>query len=79
VDLEGAFSVEAVTKEFFENYCELFEQIHKALDHLMAKDKAVRHEFTASVTPTRDEHFRLASPLVPSSLQTGRFDPLATS
>ena len=30
-DIEEAFSVEAVTKEFFTKYAELFEEIHKAL------------------------------------------------
>ena len=36
--IEEAFSVEAVTKEFFTKYAELFEEIHGALDRLIAKD-----------------------------------------
>ena len=44
-DIEEAFSVEAVTKEFFTKYADLFEEIHIALDRLVAKDKAIRDEF----------------------------------
>jgi hypothetical protein len=44
-DIEEAFSVEAVTKEFFSKYAELFGNIHKALENLVEKDKPVREEF----------------------------------
>ncbi|MBC8421155.1 MAG: Eco57I restriction-modification methylase domain-containing protein [Desulfobacterales bacterium] len=44
-DIEGAFSVEAVTKEFFKRYVELFENIHQALEKLIKKDRFVRDEF----------------------------------
>jgi len=51
-DIEEAFSVEAVTKEFFTKYADLFSHIHKALVQLTEKDKAVRAEFkTKSVNP----------------------------
>ena len=40
--IEEAFSVEAVTKEFFEKYAELFGDIHAALEKLAAKNKAIR-------------------------------------
>jgi len=43
--IEEAFSVEAVTKEFFTKYAELFMDFHKALEKLVAKDKAIRSEF----------------------------------
>ena len=46
-DLEAAFSVEAVTKEFFTRYAERFEEIRTALDKLVVKDKTIRDEFTA--------------------------------
>ncbi len=46
-DIEEAFSVEAVTKEFFTKYVELFQEIHTALEELVVKDKALRDEFTA--------------------------------
>ena len=45
--IEEAFSVEAVTREFFEKYVELFNQIHKALEKVAEKDKAIRDEFKA--------------------------------
>ncbi len=43
--IEDAFSVEAVTKEFFAQYRKLFEDINAALDTLATKDKAIRDEF----------------------------------
>lgn len=46
-DLEEAFSVEAVTREFFNQYAALFEDINKELDRLVKKDKAIRDEFKA--------------------------------
>src|SRR5205807_6149841 len=46
-DIEEAFSVEAVTKEFFEKYAELFGEIHHALEKLLTKDKTIRDEFKA--------------------------------
>ena len=45
--IEEAFSVEAVTKEFFTKYAELFMEIHKALEKLVTKDKTIRDEFKA--------------------------------
>ncbi len=44
--IEEAFSVEAVTKEFFAKYAELFGDINAALEKLVAKDKALRDEFS---------------------------------
>ncbi len=46
-DIEQAFSVEAVTKEFFTKYAQLFGDIHKALEKLVEEDKAVREGFKA--------------------------------
>lgn len=43
--IEDAFSVEAVTKEFFTQYRKLFEDINGALEKLTAKDKTIRDEF----------------------------------
>jgi hypothetical protein len=43
--IEEAFSVEAVTKEFFTKYVELFEEITKSLDKLISKGKSLRDEF----------------------------------
>lgn len=43
--IEDAFSVEAVTKEFFTKYAELFGDINVALEKLVSKDKALSAEF----------------------------------
>ncbi len=43
--IEEAFSVEAVTAEFFKCYVELFEGIHYALEQRIQKDKSIRDEF----------------------------------
>ncbi len=51
-DFEEAFSVEVVTKEFFTKYAALFEDIHKALDRLVAKDKTIGDEFSAKQVST---------------------------
>jgi len=44
-DLEAAFSVEAVTKEFFKEYVARFTAIHTALDDVLAQNAALRAEF----------------------------------
>jgi len=46
-DIEEVFSVEAVTKEFFKQYANLFGDIHKALEKLVEKEKTIRDEFKA--------------------------------
>ncbi len=53
-DLEAAFSVEAVTKEFFTKYAELFTEINAALANLVAKDRIIRLEFKAKAVNTVD-------------------------
>src|SRR6266567_606815 len=52
--LEEAFSVEAVTKEFFEKYADLFGEIQKALEKLSTKDSTIRNEFTKKQVRTGD-------------------------
>ena len=44
-DIEEAFSVEAVTAEFFKKYAELFGDLQKALVKLVESDRHVRDEF----------------------------------
>jgi type I restriction-modification system DNA methylase subunit len=44
-DIEEAFSVETVTKEFFKQYANLFGHIHKALEKIVEKDRTIREEF----------------------------------
>src|SRR5881396_2488191 len=50
--IEDAFSVEAVTKDFFNKYAELFGEIHKALEKLAAKDKTIGDEFKKTKVST---------------------------
>jgi type I restriction-modification system DNA methylase subunit len=54
VAIEEAFSVEAVTKEFFNRYVDLFEDINKALDKLVNKEKTIGDEFKAKNVNTVD-------------------------
>lgn len=62
--IEEAFSVEAVTKEFFAKYAELFEQIEKALSKLVGKDKSIRDEFRAKQVNTVDFAKKLMGQIV---------------
>ena len=63
-DIEEAFSVEAVTKEFFTKYSELFEQIHKALDKLASKDKIIHDDFIDRNVSTVDFAKKLMGQIV---------------
>jgi type I restriction-modification system DNA methylase subunit len=63
-DIEEAFSVEAVTKEFFKKYAELFGKIHMALEELVAKDKTIRDEFKAKGVNTVDFAKKLMGQIV---------------
>lgn len=53
-ELEAAFSVEAVTKEFFEEYKTLFLNLKEQLDAIATRDKAVSKEFIARKIDTVD-------------------------
>lgn len=44
--LEDAFNIEIVTKEFFERYRDLFIRIKEAMDSIVNKDPAVKEDFT---------------------------------
>ena len=63
-DIEEAFSVEAVTNEFFKKYAELFADIHLALDGLISKHKAIRDEFDAKGVNTVDFAKKLLGQIV---------------
>ena len=43
--LEAAFNIESVTKEFFEKYKELFLDLKEELDAILAKNRSVEAEF----------------------------------
>lgn len=62
--LEEAFSVEAVTKEFFKKYAELLGEIQKALERLTAKDKAIATEFEKKGVRTGDFAKKLMGQIV---------------
>jgi type I restriction-modification system DNA methylase subunit len=62
--IEDAFSVETVTKEFFIQYAELFGQIQVALDKLEAKDKAIAKEFKEKNVSTVDFAKKLMGQIV---------------
>jgi hypothetical protein len=63
-DIEEAFSVEAVTKEFFTKYAELFTEIRKALEGLVSKHKIIRDEFNAKGVKTADFAKKLMGQIV---------------
>ena len=62
--LEEAFSVEAVTKEFFNQYAALFGDIEAALQKLAAKDKTIGSEFKAKNVSTVDFAKKLMGQIV---------------
>ena len=62
--IEEAFSVEAVTKEFFAKYAELFGDITAALEKLVKKDKILRDEFKAKGVNTVDFAKKLMGQIV---------------
>ena len=62
--LEDAFSVEAVTKEFFNQYAELFGEIQAALEKLAAKDKTIGNEFKDKNVSTVDFAKKLMGQIV---------------
>src|SRR5438132_921252 len=62
--LEEAFSVEAVTKEFFKKYADLFGEIQKALDKLARKDPVIAKEFAKKNVRTADFAKKLMGQIV---------------
>lgn len=44
-EVDEAFNIEKVTKEFFEKYSNLFFQVKGALDEIVKKDEEIRKEF----------------------------------
>ena len=62
--LEEAFSVEAVTKEFFKKYRTLFEEIDKELQKLNAKHSVIKKEFDKKNVRTADFAKKLMGQIV---------------
>ena len=62
--LEDAFGVEAVTKEFFNQYAALFGDINAALEKLVGKDKTIGSEFKKKNISTVDFAKKLMGQIV---------------
>jgi type I restriction-modification system DNA methylase subunit len=62
--IEEAFSVESVTKEFFDKYAGLFQRTHTALEAIIAKDKVVKADFQAKGVCTVDFAKKLLGQIV---------------
>jgi len=62
--IEDAFSVEAVTKEFFNQYAILFDAIAATLQKIAAKDKTIRDEFQKHHVNTVDFAKKLMGQIV---------------
>ncbi len=53
-ELESAFDIETVTKEFFSKYTELYFQLKDHLDSLMEKDGVIKKDFEEKEISTVD-------------------------
>ncbi|HRS06082.1 MAG TPA: N-6 DNA methylase [Candidatus Ratteibacteria bacterium] len=62
--LEEAFSVEKVTREFFEKYRELYLQVKEILDDLVSKDSAIKNDFEGKNINTVDFSKKLLGQIV---------------
>jgi hypothetical protein len=62
--LEEAFSVEKVTREFFEKYRELFLKTKEALDNILLKDSKVKLDFESKNINTVDFSKKLLGQIV---------------
>ncbi len=63
-DLENAFSVERVTKEFFEKYRDLFIRLKEALDEIVKKDLKIKADFKNKEVNTVDFAKKLLGQIV---------------
>ena len=63
-DLEQAFSVERVTREFFEKYRDLFLQIKESLDAIVKHDAKIKDDFKAKHIDTADFAKKLLGQIV---------------
>jgi len=63
-ELEKAFTIESVTREFFERYKELFLRLKEELDGLVEKDRRVGADFTAKNIQTTDFAKKLLGQIV---------------
>ncbi|MDD5204218.1 MAG: TaqI-like C-terminal specificity domain-containing protein [Desulfobacterales bacterium] len=64
VQLEKAFTIESVTREFFERYKELFLKLKEELDSLVGKDSKIGDDFTNKNIQTADFAKKLLGQIV---------------
>lgn len=62
--VEEAFSIEKVTKEFFEEYQKLFLKLLESLEHVITNNDIVRNEFEKKSVPTTDFAKKLMGQIV---------------
>lgn len=62
--IEEAFGIEKVTKEFFERYRELYHKVKDALDKLVSKEKEIRADFDEKGVDTVDFAKKLLGQIV---------------
>ena len=63
-DLEGAFNVEKVTKEFYEKYRELFCRLKESLDEIVKNDKRLKVDFKIKQINSADFSKKLLGQIV---------------
>ncbi|MEW6410926.1 MAG: N-6 DNA methylase [Candidatus Zixiibacteriota bacterium] len=63
-DIQEAFNIEKVTKEFFEQYRQLFHEIKEALDKLAKTDKTIKQDFEEKGVDTVDFAKKLLGQIV---------------
>lgn len=63
-DVEEAFNIETVTKEFFTEYRNLFLRVKEALDAIVAKDAAIKNNFEQNGVNTVDFAKKLLGQIV---------------
>jgi type I restriction-modification system DNA methylase subunit len=63
-ELEKAFNIESITKEFFERYKNLFLKVKEELDALVEKDSKIREDFNAKSINTADFAKKLLGQIV---------------
>lgn len=63
-ELEETFSIEKVTKDFFEKYRELYLRTKEALEETVQRDARIQHDFTAHSVSTVDFSKKLLGQII---------------
>ncbi len=63
-DIEHAFNIESVTKEFFNRYKDLFLKVKEELDNVVAADKKIKTEFESKQIDTANFAKKLLGQIV---------------